>query len=51
MTEDQIEIIVERKTDALDSALMAGRITQSEYDSRMKELSQWADRQYEAMKR
>lgn len=43
MTEDQIERKVEAQTDALDRALMSGRLTQAEYDRRMAELSRWAD--------
>jgi hypothetical protein len=48
MTEDQIERAVERKVDALDAIFMAGTITQTEYDSRMRDISDWADRQYAA---
>lgn len=51
MTADQIERIVEWKIDAINSAFLARKMTQAEYDCRMKEVHKWADRQYEAMKR
>lgn len=46
MTEEQIERMVEIRTDAADRALMNGTLTQAEYDARMKELNRWADDQY-----
>lgn len=46
MTEDQIERAVERKTDAVDALLMARKLSQAEYDSRMAEIAAWADQQY-----
>lgn len=46
MTEDQIERAVERNMDGYDRALMAGRLTQAEYDAKVKALSAWADQQY-----
>ena len=45
MTEDQIERRVEKMTDSLDRQFMAGAISQKDYDSAMRELAQWADRQ------
>jgi len=38
MTEEQIERFAERKMDALDRRLMAGAITQTEYDACVKAL-------------
>jgi len=46
MTTEQIERSVEIKSDAADRALMNGHMTQAEYDTHMKELNRWADRQY-----
>lgn len=46
MTNEQIERSVEIKSNAADSALMNGRMTQAEYDAHMKELNRWADEQY-----
>lgn len=46
MTADQIERKVEKMTDALDRQLMSGGLPQKEYDIAMKELAQWAERQY-----
>jgi len=46
LTEDQIERQVERFTDRADAAFMAGKLTQAEYDARMKEISLWADAEY-----
>ena len=39
MTEDQIERWVERHMDSLDAALMAGRLSQREYDQRCAALN------------
>lgn len=44
MTEEQIERSVERKMDALDARLMAGKLTQSEYDAEVSGLHDWATR-------
>lgn len=45
LTEDRIERRVERATDALDARLIAGRLTQEEYDREIKALDQWATEQ------
>lgn len=50
MTNEQIERSVEIKSNAADSALMNGRLTQAEYDTHMKELNRWADKQYEKVR-
>lgn len=46
MTEDQIELKVEREMDKLDRKLMDGRITQEEYDREIYLLDKWAEQQY-----
>jgi RNA-splicing ligase RtcB len=46
MTADEIERKVEKMTDALDRQLMSGTLSQKEYDIAMRELAQWAERQY-----
>ena len=46
MTEEQIERRVEKQTDRIDRYFMNGDITREEYDERIKELSQWAEKQY-----
>ena len=46
MTEDQIERHVERRTDTLDARLMAGSLTQAEYDAEQRALNQWAEAEY-----
>lgn len=46
MTEDQIERVVERSTNKADRRLMAGIMSQADYDAEMAELSAWADRKY-----
>jgi len=46
MTEDQIERIVELRTDRIDAAYMADRLTTEEYNEAMRELAQWAERRY-----
>ena len=47
MTNEQIERLVETRTNAADNALMAGRMTQAEYDFHMRALNRWADRKME----
>lgn len=42
-----IEVQVEKKTDAIDARFMAGKMTPEEYAAAMRELSAWADRQYQ----
>jgi bifunctional pyridoxal-dependent enzyme with beta-cystathionase and maltose regulon repressor activities len=46
VTHDEIERRVEKMTDALDRQLMSGGLPQKEYDHAMRELAQWAERQY-----
>ena len=50
MTENQIEIIVERAIDKLDARLMQSKITQSEYDYEVSIIDKWATQQYEHSK-
>jgi hypothetical protein len=42
-SEEQIERKVERAIDRLDAALMSGKLTQAEYDVRVKSVNEWAD--------
>lgn len=46
LTEDQIERVVEKRTDTMDSEFMDGRMTREDYDANCKALSAWADREY-----
>lgn len=46
MTNEQIERSVEIKSNAADSALMNGRMTQAQYDLHMRALNRWADMKY-----
>jgi hypothetical protein len=46
MTEEQIERAVERATDRLDAGLINGTLTQADYDTAVKRLSNWADMAY-----
>ena len=47
MTEEQIEIRVEKMTDRLDAAFMSGgSMTQAEYDERIREIDAWAENEY-----
>jgi hypothetical protein len=46
MTEDQIERKVETLFNRLDACLMAGKVTQEQYDRDAKVISEWAARQY-----
>lgn len=51
MTEEQIELAVERAMDALDRRLMSSALTQAEYDAEVRKLSRWADRSVGAPRR
>jgi uncharacterized membrane protein len=46
MTEDQIEQVVERHMNSLDSQLLKGAITDEEYNQEIRELDKWARQQY-----
>lgn len=46
MTEEQIECSVERKFDSLDRRLMAGKLTQEEYDRAADDIHRWAENEY-----
>ena len=50
MTENQIEIIVERAIDKLDARLMQSKISQSKYDYEVSIIDKWATQQYEHSK-
>ena len=50
MTEEQIERRAEREMDRLDAALMAGRLTQDEYDYEVRALDQWAEEEYRSLR-
>lgn len=50
MTENQIEMIVERKMDALDAKLLSGLISQSDYDNAVCDLDKWGEIQYKALR-
>jgi hypothetical protein len=43
MTESQIESRVERLFNSLDRQLIAGRMTQPEYDFEAQRITDWAD--------
>lgn len=47
MTERQIEIAVEKKTDRLDRQYMSGEITTDEYHEGIKAIDAWAEQQTE----
>jgi hypothetical protein len=49
-TEDLIEREVEKRFDALDARLMAGELSQAEYDDLSRQIDEWADRTYRARK-
>ena len=46
LTAEQIERIVEVRTNAADSALMNRNMTQAEYDLHMRALQRWADMRF-----
>jgi hypothetical protein len=46
MTEEQIEVGVERRTDRLDSRYMRGEITEVEYVRGSAEINAWAQARY-----
>jgi hypothetical protein len=45
MTEEQIERIVEKRTDAIDARYMAGKLTTEEYNAAIADLDAWAERE------
>lgn len=45
MSEELLELVVERMTDLLDARLMAGKLTQTDYDQTMRDLNHWANTQ------
>lgn len=45
MSEEQLELSVERITDRLDARLMAGQLSQADYDQTMRDLNHWANTQ------
>jgi hypothetical protein len=51
MSEEKIERQVESKMDSLDRQLMSGRLSQREYDQKVKDLNKWAEQQYELLSR
>lgn len=51
LTEDQIERRVSSTIDRIDARFMSGKLTQEEYDDRMRDIHRWAEAQYEAMAR
>ena len=46
MTNDDIEIRVEKRTDGIDRRYMAGLLTTEEYNVQMEALDQWANIEY-----
>lgn len=51
MTEEQLERAVERKVNSLDARFMNSKMTQAEYDAEMKEINDWAEKEYRFRKR
>ena len=51
MTEDQIEVAVERRIDRLDDMLMRGEIDQKKYDREIIIVDKWASQQYKNLDR
>lgn len=47
MTEYQIELTVECTMNAFDRQLLAGVMTQEDYDAHVKRLDDWAERQFQ----
>jgi hypothetical protein len=50
LTENQIEIRVERAVDRLDRHLLTNKITQEQYDKDIVSIDKWASQQYEHLK-
>lgn len=48
ITEDSFERMIEKRIDAADALLMAGKVSQADYDARMRQISTWADDMYKA---
>ena len=50
MTENQIEIAVERAIDKLDARFMQSKISQADYDYEVLIVDKWAEQQYQYSK-
>lgn len=48
LSQEQIERKVERSMNSLDARLMAGKLSQAEYDREVSILDKWAQQQYDA---
>ena len=42
LSQDQIDMVVEKTTNGFDHQLITGKITQSDYNRKIDELDQWA---------
>jgi hypothetical protein len=45
-SEQEIEIVAERRMDILDRSYMRGELTDKEYNELVRELEAWADDEY-----
>lgn len=46
MTEEQIELRVEKMVDHLDRVFLSGQMSQDDYDKAMRDLNAWAEAAY-----
>ena len=51
LTEEKIELVVERSMNGLDRELLEGKFTQEQYDIAVLALNRWAEEMYERLKR
>jgi hypothetical protein len=51
LTENEIELRVERAMDKLDTLLMNNKLSQSDYDHQVSLLDKWAQAQYDVIPR
>ena len=50
LTEQDIELRVEKSMDKIDTMLLNGRISEATYDQEVRTLDLWAKQQYSIMK-
>ena len=48
ISDEQFERMIEKRVDSADALLMAGKVSQEDYDARMRQINTWSDDTYKA---
>ena len=48
ISEEEFECMIERRVDFADALLMANKVSQEDYDTRMRQINAWSDDIYKA---